>query len=191
MKTAVILHGLPMKEEYYDPKEPAQSNSHWLPWLQKQLLVRDILAQAPEMPRPYAPDYVAWKHALELFKPDAETILVAHSCGGGFLVRWLSETQIKVGKVVLVAPWLDPDNELQSDFFNFTISPELVAKTDGLTIFYSDNDEASIGQSIDKIKAIVPQGIIYKEFHNYGHFCLENMGTVEFPELLAALTEQA
>ena len=27
-------------------------------------------------------------------------------------------------------------------------------------------------------------GIDYKEFHNYGHFCLDDMNTVEFPELL-------
>jgi hypothetical protein len=24
----------------------------------------------------------------------------------------------------------------------------------------------------------------YREFHRYGHFCVEDMGTTEFPELL-------
>jgi hypothetical protein len=33
MKNAIILHGGPDKQEYYDPETPSQSNMHWLPWL--------------------------------------------------------------------------------------------------------------------------------------------------------------
>jgi hypothetical protein len=137
------------------------------------------------MPKPYAPDYPAWKHIFEQFAPDAETLLIAHSCGGGFLLRWLSETDVKVGRVILVAPWMDPKQELNSDFFKFKLDPELVKKTAGLTIFYSDNDEDTIEMTVNKVKAIVTD-VEYKEFHNYGHFCLENMNTQEFPELLDA-----
>ena len=86
----------------------------------------------------------------------------------------------------MVAPWLDPKQELGNDFFNFNIDPNIVAKTSGLTIFYSDNDEDTIDLSLDKLRGIVTTGIEYKEFHNYGHFCIEDMGTPEFPELLAA-----
>lgn len=32
--TAIILHGMPDKEEYYDPANPSQSNRHRIPWLQ-------------------------------------------------------------------------------------------------------------------------------------------------------------
>lgn len=32
----------------------------------------------------------------------------------------------------------------------------------------------------DKVKAVN-----YKELHNYGHFCFEDMKTIEFPEPLA------
>lgn len=38
MKNAIILHGGPDKEEYYDPKARSMSNSHWIPWLQAQQL---------------------------------------------------------------------------------------------------------------------------------------------------------
>ena len=90
MKTAIIIHGMPYKdEEYYNPKRPASSNCHWLPWIQKQLLLKDILAQTPEMPVPYEPEYIAWKEIFERFPLNEETILVGHSCGAGFIVRYL------------------------------------------------------------------------------------------------------
>lgn len=38
-KSAIILHGMPSKEEYFSPAYASPSNSHWLPWLQKNLLI--------------------------------------------------------------------------------------------------------------------------------------------------------
>ena len=183
MQNAIVLHGLPSKEEYYAEQCSSSSNNHWLPWLQKQLLMKDILAKTPELPKAYAPDYLNWKSTLEMFKPNADTILVGHSCGAGFLLRWLSETHTKVGKVVLVAPWLDPDHELNSDFFKFTFNKDIVANTKGITVFYSDNDELSISKSLEIIKGNTVD-IKYMKFHNYGHFCKRDMQTDAFPELL-------
>ncbi len=57
LKTAIILHGRPGKEEYYDASVPSASNHHWIPWLQKQLLVNDIHAQTPEVPNAYDASY--------------------------------------------------------------------------------------------------------------------------------------
>jgi len=45
MKTAIIIHGMPSKEEYFSPKTKSQSNGHWLPWIQKQLILNGILAR--------------------------------------------------------------------------------------------------------------------------------------------------
>lgn len=39
MKKALILHGMPGKEEYYSKTSDSPSNAHWLPWSQKELLV--------------------------------------------------------------------------------------------------------------------------------------------------------
>ena len=57
MKTAVILHGMPSKEEYFNESSPAQSDKHWLPWIQRQLIVNGIFAQGIEFPEPYEPVY--------------------------------------------------------------------------------------------------------------------------------------
>ena len=107
MKNAIIIHGTCDEDEYFSDKYPSLSNSHWFPWLQKQLLINNIFTQTPEMPEAHKPDYDKWKKEFEKFDVNSETILVGHSCGGGFLIRWLSENKIKIKKLILVAPWLD------------------------------------------------------------------------------------
>lgn len=187
MKNAILVPGRPDKEEYYDPQYPTNSNSHWFPWLSKQLQIHDVFAVALEIPEPYSPRYVVWKREFEKFDITPETILVGHSCGGGFLVRWLSENpDKKVGKVVLVAPWMNPENNPKSDtadFFDFEIDSELVSRTASVTLFNSDDDQETIHRSVQIIREKV-NGTHYKEFHNKGHFIYEDLGTVEFPELL-------
>lgn len=184
MNTALILHGKPSKEGYYDPSRESQSNEHWIPWLQRQLLLKDILTQTPEWPKPYEPNYQAWSDLFNQFKVDENTTLIGHSCGAGFLVRWLSENKIKVGKVILVAPWLNSRNtEEYRNFFNFTIDPELINRTKGITIFYSTDDDIDIIGSVDLLREKIP-GIKLKEFTNYKHFTFKDMKTREFPELL-------
>jgi len=184
---AILVPGRPDKDEYYDPQYPTNSNNHWFPWLSKQLQIRDIFAIVIEPPRPWQPRYDVWAKEFERFDISSDTVLVGHSCGGGFLVRWLSEhPDKKVGKVVLVAPWMNPGDDPAgdtADFFHFTIDPELVSRTDGLTIFNSDNDFPSIHQSVQAIRDAV-KNVRYKEFHGYGHFTLGSMHTVEFPELV-------
>ncbi len=181
MKNAILLHGKPSKEGYYNPDRPAQSNAHWFPWLQHQLLLKDILAQTPEMPRPYAPVYEEWREIFEGFLITDETILVGHSCGGGFLIRYLSENKIKVGKVALVAPWIDPQDTMKSDFFDFTFD-NFVDRTDGVHVFYSKDDHEDMRITVDTLMEKCPE-IILHTFLNKGHFVLRDMETQEFPEL--------
>lgn len=190
MKNAIILHGRPDKDEYYDASVPSCSNYLWLPWLQKQLLVKEIAAHTPEVPHAFSPRWDTWVREVERFEIGPETMLVGHSCGGGFWVRYLSEhPELKVGKVVLVAPWVNPGNDPESDtadFFEFEIDPVLVSRTAGLTIFYSDNEyRAGVLESV-KILQEKLKGSKHREFQNYGHFSDGDM-PAEFPELLKEL----
>lgn len=190
MTNAIILHGMPGKDEYYSDSYPSASNSHWLPWLQKQLLIRDIVAATPEVPHAFKPQYDVWKREFERFDVTYNTLLVGHSCGGGFLVRWLSENpEVHVKKVVLVAPWLDPFREDTTDFFEFTIDPKLVQRSGELWIFDSDADSDGVHTSIERIRSEV-EGVRYREFHDYGHFCRKDLGTDAFPELLDILVTE-
>jgi predicted alpha/beta hydrolase family esterase len=185
MKNAIILHGGPSKEEYYDPKTPSESNSHWLPWLQAQLLKHDIVAATPEVPHTYDRNWPIWQREVERFEITPETILVGHSTGAGFFIKYLStHPKLKVGHVVLVAPWLDPEGKLDTPFFtDFEIDPNIAVRTNGLTVFESDNDQSDIKQTIERLRREVA-GIKYTAFHNYGHFCYRDMHRTEFPELL-------
>ncbi len=183
MKTAIIVHGSTDKEECIDLQYPSLSNSHWFPWLQKQLTAKNILTQTPEMPVPYNPEYNKWKEVLEYFPLNEDTILIGHSCGGGFIVRYLSENNIKIGKVILVAPWIDPDKELQTGMFDFNIDENIVSKTKGITIFSSTNDMQTVQDSIKILKEKI-KDLKIVEFKNKGHFISKHMGTDKFPELL-------
>jgi len=190
MKNAIILHGMPSREEYYDPKAPSMSNAHWLAWLQAQLLKKDIAAATPEVPNAYEPDWATWVREVERFEIGPDTILVGHSCGAGFWVKYLSvHKDLKAGKVILVAPWLDPDGDEAHDFFDdFEIDAGLAARTKGLVIFNSDNDMGNVLKSVAAIRETI-EDIKYKEFENYGHFTKSDMKTAEFPELLEECLE--
>lgn len=186
MKTAIIIHGWPSREEFFDSSIPSPSNNQWLPWLQKQLGMKGWNVQTPEMPDAYEPSYEKWKSVFEQFHLDENTTLVGHSCGAGFLLRWLSENKIKVGTVFLIAPWIDPahkEREYIGDFFDFEIDSSLIDRTDGVIIFVSNDDEESVIKTVEIVDGALKNALI-KHFANKGHFTLDDMGTNEFPELL-------
>lgn len=176
---------MPSKDEYYSiTSEDSPSNSHWITWLQHKLCMHDIIAQTPEMTQPYKPDYSIWKKEFEKLEPDENTLLVGHSCGGGFLIRWLSENpQIMVAKLVLVAPWLDIERKCPS-MFNFLLNTDIVKQsTRGIDVLYSTNDGPELQSSLEYLRQQT-RDLRYHEFMNYGHFTLGAMKTREFPELL-------
>ena len=182
MKNALIIHGTCDEEEYFSDKYPSLSNSHWFPWLQKQLLMRDIFTQTPEMPEAHIPDYKKWKQEFERFNVDENTILIGHSCGGGFLLRWLSENNINPQKLILVAPWLDPKRQKTAEFFEFDIDQKLSERTI-IDLFLSEDDSEDILESIEIIQKNIPDMNIH-QFKNKGHFTYEDMKVENFPELL-------
>jgi len=161
------------------------SNAHWIAWLQAQLLKNDIAAATPEVPNAFQPDWELWKKEVERFEITPDTIIVGHSRGGEFWLRYLSEhTDLKVGKVVLVAPslgWYYSDDHY---FGDFTIDPNLAERTNGLVLFHSDNDKEGIQKSVEEIRKTI-KNLEYREFH-LGHFTFGSMGTEKFPELLEA-----
>ena len=70
------------------------SNSHWIPWLQKELLKKGYLTQTPEILYAFNPTYERYLAEINRYQLDEETVLIGHSCGAGFLLRYLSENKI-------------------------------------------------------------------------------------------------
>lgn len=186
MQNAIIIHGMPSKEEYLDPQFPSASNAQWFPWIQKQLAIHGILSQTPEMPEPYDPDYQKWSSVFEQFKLADDTILIGHSCGGGFLVKWLSENNVKVGKVILVAPWIDPEHEYPK-MFDFEIQ-DISSRADSIHLFLSSDDDKEMLDSAKILKSKI-SNLELHEFTDKGHFITDHMKTNEFPELLEIITK--
>ncbi len=187
MKNAILLHGICDREEYEGDAYPSPSNNHWLPWLQKQLLKRGYDCQTPEMPTPYKPVYSEWKAVIDRFPLDEETVLVGHSGGAGFLLRWLSKHQQSVDKLILVAPWLDPDRYM-GNFLNGALAPDLMSRVGELHVFYSSDEPVSgVEETVDLIMDTYPKARRH-DFTAHGHFTLNGMGTVTFPELLNSIT---
>lgn len=184
MKNAIILHGAPERSDYYNPDLPSESNAHWLPWLQKELIIRDIKADTPEVPYAFEPAWKVWCREVGRFEIGPETIVVGHSAGGGFWLRYLSEHKdLKVGRVVLVAPWLDPEKTLKEDFYAFEPDRKLVERTDGIVVFRSNDDAENVQKSVQWIEEHFNDLRVH-EFVGYGHFTYGNMQTTAFPELL-------
>jgi predicted alpha/beta hydrolase family esterase len=187
MKNAILVPGRPDKEEHYDANRRSNSEDHWFSWLKRQLILKDIHAVSIEPPFPLRPRYVEWKKEFERFDLTQDTILVGHSCGGGFLVRYLSEHKdLQLGNVVLVAPWINPmDYEVSdtADFFDFEIDPNFPSRTNATTCFISSDDEPSVIKTVEILKDEV-KGISYRKYTNKGHFTYDVMGTDQFLELL-------
>lgn len=185
MKTALLLHGTCDKEEFFDSEMPSLSNAHWFPWLQKQFLCRGFLCQIPELPSPYNPNYQDWKKTFEAFYCEDVKIIVGHSAGAGFILKWLQDNpQAEFDKLILVAPWLDIEKEF-ADFLDFQMLDNLLDNVKETLLFYSTDDESSI---INSVKAILShcKNIKVHRFENKGHFVTSTIG-VTFPELANAI----
>jgi len=136
------------------------------------------------MPHPWCPIYEEYKKEFEKLDINENSILVGTSCGASFLVRWLGETDRKINKLILVAPWKEDNHEEKekSDFYNFTVDEDIKNNVKEITIFTSDN-EKEIGKKTVKLFSEKLNGKII-EIKGYGHYLEKHMGTNEFPELL-------
>ena len=183
MQNAYIIHGVCSEEEFFSPAYPCGSNFHWLPWLQKQLVMKGLNCQTPQMPVPYAPVYRDWQGVFESFPVDEDTTLIGHSAGCGFFLKWLSQNNVAIDKLVLIAPWLDPLKET-GPFLDCTLDPALAGRVREMHVFYSaDEPVEGVRETVDRILETYPAANLH-EFNDKGHFCLKEMHTEEFPELL-------
>lgn len=188
MDNVYLLHGCCDQEEFENTQIASGSNAHWFAWLQKQLIVKGFNCQTPEMPAPYKPSYHSWKKLFDIYPLDKNTTLVGHSCGCGFFLRYLSSAPQNISKLVLVAPWVDPDNKL-GDFLEFKLNSELEKYIDEIHVLYSlDEPVGGVQESVELITGTY-SNVFYHEFEKHGHFCLGEMGTESFPELLEIITD--
>jgi len=166
----VVVHGGNVEKD-------KEYNKHWMPWLKKELDKRNINSVFPQMPVDSKATYEKWKKIFEKIKVDKNSILVGHSRGAAFLVRWLGDSKIKIKKLILVAPCKFASVNYKKTFYDFEINPAVRDLSGEIIIFSSDNDEDSILKSVKEYHKILSGEVI--EMKNHGHFLIN-----EFPELL-------
>lgn len=159
-------------------------DKHWMPWLQRQLSTLGVPTEAPHLPRPWSPDYQAFKAAFEQYEVDRSTVLVGHSCGAAFLVRWLGETKHRVAKLILVAPWKipDPGDAGRRAFYEYPIDKGIRSRVDEIVMFTADDEEPDGKESLRIFHRALGGTVV--ELPGRGHYTLGDMKTEEFPELL-------
>lgn len=186
MKNAIIVHGWASLGEFNNKDFPTPSNAHWIPWLSKELMIKDIHTVAVEMPKADLPVYNDWKKEFERFDVTTETVLVGHSCGAGFLVRWLSENpNINLNKLMLVGPSLGLSWDDRS-FFDFEIDPKISERVEKIVIIVADNDKQAILDATEIYAKKLSTAKVLR-MKQGGHFTYKDMGKHESPELLEEL----
>ena len=187
MKKIIIIHGCPSDAEKAMDPERRTYDKHWIPWTKQNLIATGIETETPLMPSPWQPDYEKFKSEFEKYDVDENTILVGHSCGCAFLVRWLGETKRKIFKLILVAPWKipDKDDEFRKKFYVYPIDETIKDRVNQIVMFTADDEEDDGKESLKIFHAALGGEII--ELKGRGHYCLKDMGTEEFPELIEVI----
>lgn len=162
-------------------------NKHRIPWLKKELTLKNIETEVPLMPSPWEPDYDKFKTEFEKYDIDEDTVLVWHSCSCAFLVRRLWETKTKISKLILVAPWKINDEwwEIRERFYNYKIDNSIKDRVKKIIMFTSDNEEKNGKISLKLFHDTIGWEII--ELKSRWHYILSHMKTESFPELLEVI----
>jgi predicted alpha/beta hydrolase family esterase len=180
----IIIHGCPSDVEKAMGPETRTYDKHWIPWTKAQLEARGIPTETPLMPEPWEPSYEKFKTEFDKQEISENTILIGHSCGTTFLLRWLGETKKKVAKLILVAPWAiaDKNDEARRKFYEHPIDPTIKDRIGEIILFTADDEEPDGKESLKIIHHVIGGKVI--ELKGHGHYTMGDMGTTEFPELI-------
>ncbi len=188
-QNCIIIHGCPSNVEKAMNPETRTYDKHWISWLKRNLIASGIETETPLMPDPWEPNYQKFRAEFEKYEVGENTILVGHSCGSAFLVRWLGETKRRIFKLILVAPWKIPaeDDNFRKEFYTYPIDEHIRTRVSEIVMFTAD-DEENKGKESLKIFHSALGGMVI-ELKGHGHYTLSDMGTEEFPELLERIIE--
>lgn len=180
MNNALIIHGF-----------GSNPNEHWIPWLKHELENQSYDVLAPEFPDTNHPKLENWLKYNEQFQDTlSNSIMIGHSLGGTFILRFLEQCKIKIQHAYLIAipihlignEKFDPviKNFFEKDFDWDTIRQHC----NNFTIFHGDNDPyVPISHAKDLAHHLNGDLHIIK---NGGHLNT-TAGYTTFPELLKTI----
>ena len=154
-KRVLILHGL-----------SGSNFPHWQAHLASDLIKESYIVSFPELPNKNSPSLNEWKNFLKEeinhFKPD---IVVCHSLANILWFHTCDELDIKLDKLMLVAPVRNKPLEEAKSFFPYPIAKELKAKE--IIIAASTNDPYMSLEEAIELQSKLNVGM--KIMENAGH----------------------
>lgn len=172
MKNVVIIHGW-----------GANSQSNWFPWLANELEQKCWKVTVPDFPNSEFPLLSQWlEHFQKNVAIDEETVLIGHSLGVPFILRFLEQSKEKIKAAFLVAGFDRPLNF--PEIVNFVDKPfdwkKIISSCDQFIVITS-KDDPFILPAIGKDMAKHLNGKFIEE-QNVGHITDLN-GTFAYPRL--------
>ena len=165
-----------IKAEWYDPyKEPSL---RWTKTLAEDLW-DDYEVQRPDMPFKYFTDYNQWKTKFELVIPYIrdDAIIIGHSLGANFLMKYLDENEFPVNpkRLFIVAPGIkDDENEILGSF-NYDLNLSNFKKYAPITSLYqSKDDPVCVYDFLELIREPL-KDVTWRIFEDRGHFLSEKL----------------
>lgn len=168
---------------------------NWFPWFKNQVDSEDTSCIIPQYPidkDKHFYDY--WKKVLDVYNDfkyiNSKTIIIGHSSGCAFTIKYLIENNIKVDKLILVSGFNNYYSSDENDFHNTVNS----------TFYVSDEEISNIKELCNEIICIygdddpyIPQNVFSNLstkldaksiiIHNGGHLN-KDAGYDKFEEIL-------
>ncbi len=171
------------------------------PWLYEQLKEKWFEVSNPSFPRSWFINYQDWVNIIEKINIDKNTVIIWHSFGVAFAVRWLWETNIKIKKLVCICgtKFINEKKLLDTqlgdciknmqDIYDFEINPILKENIwEKIYFIWSEEKERTI-----RSMRLYQEKLGWWKWIEVpwkSHFTKWIDWTVEFPELLKELTCQ-
>ncbi|MFA6255733.1 MAG: hypothetical protein WC606_00990 [Candidatus Absconditabacterales bacterium] len=196
MKQLIYIHGgmcFPNNDAFcraletrdYNPFENKNDRKDWFEELKG---IYQIIR--PEMPNKNMASYKAWKIRFEKIFPylnDEYLIIVGHSLGAMFLVKYLGENKFpkKIKQLHLMSTVFDEsdmsdEEKYAGDFaYDPKIIPNIEDQAEEIFLYHSTDDDLVPYSHTEKIKAYLPKAKLMT-FTDRGHFFQS-----EIPEIIA------
>lgn len=169
-----------LKNFEIDIERYKQDKTDWKPWLRKAL-GKKYEVILPKMPNSNNAKYKEWKLWFEKLIPflNNEVILVGHSLGASFLVKYLSQSAFhkKVKGLFLVGAVYDKDDD-GYDLASFKLPEKLNLRTENSFFYHSKNDPVVPFSQLQLFLNKIPEAKS-RIFENRKHFNQD-----KFPELI-------
>ena len=136
MATIFIFHGFGGSPE-----------GNWIPWLTHELEAAGHTVIVPTFPHPEKPLLKEWLKEFSIYKEstDESAVLVGHSLGGSFALRYLEQAKLPVQATFLVASVFGVmGNGTDAHITTFNVAPYdfpvIVQNGGDIHVVHSDND---------------------------------------------------